>query len=744
MVDTGRIQELLQLSPLVEKAITFEEFLLELREHPERADSAAALLFRAVSAMGVERADDEADPDRRLYLQMLSDVGIPSFNAFKHVAGSQRFAVQVMRFLRSAGAGGAQAQQMLVVDGPPGSGKDYFKDGLVAALEQYTDTNRIYAVGSCPHHENPINLLRLLSKTQLVELSQVLGMGDALLRMVAASPQPCQHCYQQVMGSSDKPDQPPSFANVQVVALRLSTRSAGVADWQPGATISLAQALDRANRGFVSLTDAFVERSVREGETDERLLLLDATQYHRLPPIVKEQGMTSSIPSDTVIFASTNKRAFATFLGNVVPDKNAFTSRTVMVTLPYNLVRSEEVRTYAAERERFKQQAQFDPLVLKLLATVAILSRIAKPSVSGKFVHPLDVVAIYEGKRFQPKLRPETEFAATWEEPPKQPAAPFAFGDYGNYGRNKQERTSAETIEERPAMPQDGPIDVNLLWQYADLDEGSVGLDMRFMRGVLSSLNEYGLASDDGCVSSLTVLSLLHNLIYKQSMMDNITREQKLAFDRLVKWFGGVPAPVFVPANRPSIIESEYRRMLRELLLQVFAPDYHERADKLFREYRLHAPAAFEGVPTVKSPTLGMVPVNTLLVDELDRYRVGKAKGTTLSETDKQFRGQLDTLIGVLREEHMEKPGASADSFKLTWELVPDLANAIRAKLDEEIGLAIEKLLTTEVQSNLSPFDQAQMVTAQSALLAMGFTVSCQKTMLEYAKRTKVWSFKLN
>lgn len=184
--------------------------------------------------------------------------------------------------------------------------------------------------------------------------------------------------------------------------------------------------------------------------------------------------------------------------------------------------------------------------------------------------------------------------------------------------------------------------------------------------------------------------------------------------------------------------------MLRELLLQVFAPDYHERADKLFREYRLHAPAAFEGVPTVKSPTLGMVPVNYQLVDELDRYRVGKGKGATLSDADKQFRGQLDTLIGVLREEHMAKPGATADTFELTWETVPELANAIRAKLDAEIGLAIEKLLTTEVQSNLSPYDQAQLATAQSALLAMGFTAVCQKTMLEYAKRTKVWSFKLN
>jgi predicted Ser/Thr protein kinase len=767
-----RVRNLLRLSPLAEKSIGYDEFLAELAEHPERGDSAAAVLFRAITAMGVEDPAEETNPKRRQYLKLLKDLNIPSLRAFKHVAGSQRFALQPMTFLLSASAGGAQRQQMMIIDGGPGSGKDYFKDGMVRALEFFTDeVEKIFAVEGCPDHENPVNLLKLLKKAQLKELAEELKMGEALIKMVAMACEPCQHCYTQVMGTTHEPKEEPNFDLIKVVPVRLSVRSTGISDWQPGGNVSLAKALRKAGRGFISLPDCFIERKPREGETDERLLLLDATQYRRLPGEVDEKGLvTAASPLDTVILATTNKKALRAFLygekdtdgdtliAPVVPDADAFTSRAHQMRLPYNTVRCEEVRVYQDELNRFKVRTNLDPLVLEVLATVAVLSRLAKPRKKGKFVHPLDIVHLYEGEPFEAKLRPESEYDQVWD--PKATVSSYSGNSWdrpswsgygsGSSSSSKEKDTSKE--EELPPLPDGVPISAGLLWQFGDPNEGQNGLDMRTMLSLISRINQAGLkkagqdkSGKETCINSLELIGLLRGFIGGKSKASNNTPEQQAVYDRVLKWLGGIPVPGAAPTEKPDIVEAEYRRLLRALLMQVFAPDYDARAQKLFSDYRLHAPAVFEGKPTVKDPQMGQVPANTSLVDELDCHRLDKSKGAYLSEDDRSFRGKLDAIIGTLRDEFVEEHGAeAAKEFKVTWETIPELAKAIRGKLDAEIGLLMEKLITTEVKSDLTALQQEQLTRAESALKELGFCSACLKPVLEYAKRTKVWSFKLN
>jgi predicted Ser/Thr protein kinase len=276
---------------------------------------------------------------------------------------------------------------------------------------------------------------------------------------------------------------------------------------------------------------------------------------------------------------------------------------------------------------------------------------------------------------------------------------------------------------------------------------------MRTMLSLVSRINQAGLKmpGKEKCVNSLQVLGLLRGFMATKAKATNNTPEQQAVYDRVLKWLGGAPVPGEEPKEKPDIIEAEYRRMLRALLLQVFAPDYDVRAQKLFADYRLHAPVAFEGKPTVKDPLMGQVPVNTGLVDELDRYRLDKvkvekdAKEAPLSTEDKSFRGKLDALIGILRDDYVGEHGAeAAKDFKVTWETIPELGKAIRGKLDSEIGRLMEKLITTEVKSDLNVFEQEQLTRAESALTEAGFCPACVKPVLEYAKRTKVWSFKLS
>jgi hypothetical protein len=707
-----KLKALLRLSPLVEKPMPFGEFLADLSEHPERIEPAASGLYRAIMAMGVEDPEQEPDPERQMFLKALKENGIPSLKAFYHVSGSQRFATGPIAFLKSAAGGGKQREQMIVVWGGPGCGKDFFKDGMVGAVEAFTEGSKVFIVKGCPSNENPVNLLKLLKKDKLAELAEELGLNELLTKAVEMAPQPCEHCYKQLMGDLEHPVEEPDFDKLEVIPIRLSTRSAGIADWQPGGTVSLVDALNHAQRGFISMPDAFIERNPREGETDERLVLLDATEYKRLPGTKGAGGKVEAArPLDTVILATTNRKAFENFLAEVVPDKDAFTSRCVQLRMPYNTIRVEEVRTYKAQLERYKERCHYDPHVLKVLSTLAVLSRLAKPKSGQEFVHPLDIMRLYQGEPYEPKMRPSSEFSQVWE--PRS----SSYGSYGGsssssygggYGSSSSYRSDSSTKKDEEdggveKMPTDMPLSAGLLWQFADPLEGSQGLDMRTMLGLLSSINQAGLskgaskkkgakAKDEGscdtkscdakdhvhtadrkCISTLEVLMMLRGWMYKKSKAQNNTEEQQAVYDRCLKWLGGPPVPNEEPKAKPDVIESEYRRMLRDMLIQVFAPDYEQRAQKLFNDYKLHAGPAVEGKPTVKDPGMGTVPVNTGLLDDLDCYRVGKldkdgkANKGALTTEDKALRGQLDSIISVLREEYcamhvMTAPATSKSS----------------------------------------------------------------------------------
>jgi predicted Ser/Thr protein kinase len=737
-----RMKTLLQLTPLASKSISFEEFLLSLSEHPGRADTASAILFRAIESMGEEDIESEPNTKRRQYLRMLKDLDVPALKAFRHVAGSQRFAMQPMSFLRSASEGGAQRLQMIVFDGGPGSGKDFFKDGFVNALEYYTEeVEKIYAVKGCRHNENPVNLLKLLKPAALKALAEELEFPD-LTKAVDMACEPCPDCYKKLMGTVQEPKDTPCFECIEVLPMRVSTRSTGIADWQPGGKASLVAALRKANRGFLSMPDAFIERKPREGETDERLVLLDVTQYHRLPGETDEAGnVSSNSPHDAIILATTNRKALDGFLDSV-PDKDAFTGRSAILRLPYNTIRCEEVRAYQTELRRYKAQAVFDPLVLDVMATLAVLSRLAKPRKKGKFVHPLDILKLYQGDSIQPKLRPEADFSKVWDTP--GPSIP-------SFGRPAA-AASTEEVKEL-VIPDNMPVSAGLLWSVSDPEEGMNGLDMRLMMGLLSSINQYGLKKPgkEKFVTSLEVLNILRAVIFKKAKTPTNTEKQQEVFNRCLQWLGGVPLPGAEPPSTPELIEAEYRLMLREMLLQVFAPDYDQRAQKLFADYRLHVSALFKGDKSVRDPELGLIPVSTTKIDELDQYRVGKERRDSmgrfvesLTEEDKKFRGQLDALISLLRDEFFERPGANKEvPFKAEWDTIPEMAKAIRGKLDEEVGELIDKVITTEVKSDLNTSELARLEAAEKALEALGYVHGLRKPILEYAKRTKVWSFKL-
>ena len=126
---------------------------------------------------------------------MLKDLGIKLYTAFDHVRGSQRSVHNQMQHLRAAAANGYQLFLALIIKGPPGCGKSLFVDAFKRALEGQI----VYAVEGCPVHENPLNLLMLLSDKAIARLAASLNLTEeecegtdktSLREMLAVAGQP--------------------------------------------------------------------------------------------------------------------------------------------------------------------------------------------------------------------------------------------------------------------------------------------------------------------------------------------------------------------------------------------------------------------------------------------------------------------------------------------------------------------------------------------------------------------------
>jgi predicted Ser/Thr protein kinase len=731
------LSDALNLKPLVTPFGSFSKFLMELKNQRERVCTSAAVIMRALVEAGIEDPKEEKDPARRQYLEMLKENGIPSFKAFYHAAGTQRFAMSVLSFLKSAAANGQQLKQMLIIEGGAGSGKDFFTDGIMRALAL---SGRVFAIEGCEHHENPLNVLKLLSSEQLKQVGQVIGIPiQELEDLLAVAGKPCQHCFDKVFGHIHKPNGNPTLNALKVEEIRLEPRSAGLCSWQPGADYTLAAALKQANRGFLSLPDAFIERAPRLGETDERLLLLDATQERRVPGGNGSDVVSAPAPLDCVIVATTNPVAYSDFL-MTLPDQNAFTSRSVKLVMPYNTVPVEEQRAYHAVLALATERAPFDPLVVPMLATVAVLSRMAVPP-RGDFIHPIDKMRRYNGEYVDVKLLPQSRFEEFWFN--ATPPSSDMVGD---------------------ALEKDEPITAAALWKNAGATEGVNGLDMRFMLGVVSSINRVAAEAmskakemqakkkvskdkDKGQIKdrviTLEVMPLIKTLVLRQLYDSSLTGEQAEVAERVYQWLGGRRP---WGTDKPQLFEREYRRQLKQLILQVFSPDYERRAEDYFCEYKLHAPALFQGEATVSDPRQGaVVNVRRGIVDEIDRIMAGKSAGATLTKEDHHFGGNLEIHLMDAREKYIDEHPTDPDAHKKfveTWRTVPEIKAAIASMLDGEVGVKVEKILSTEIVTELSKEDQELFEKAKLALVEAGYAESVQKPVLEYAKRVKVWAHK--
>jgi predicted Ser/Thr protein kinase len=729
--------EHMKLKPIVADSLNFVQFLGRLKTEPHIADTAPALILRAIKSRGV--VDIEKEPvARRPYLELLQTMRVPAWKAFDHVRGSQRTVQRIMTHLEAAAANGYQLRQALLLIGGPGCGKSFLADAIKASLEG----ELVYVVDGCPVHENPINLLKLLSKEQVDAIAEELELtdpakGPTLQMLVSVAGDPCNYCWEKVMkqpreehkhdGACEHHDEggckhhqhkegefsaEPDLSKVAISEMRLSSRMFGIATWaQTEGGCSLVDAIRQGCGGMVDIPEMFAVQVAEEGKTLEVDCLIDVTDGRKLPDTRSCGDRSGYLPANVLILGQSNQGSWDAFLvGQKDPDK--FTRRVNQLSVPYITVRVEEELAYTGFLNGLKQKPHFDPNALLLAATLAVGSRLKEQS----GLSPVDKVRLNNGETFIVKK-----------------ADSYGKGVSVGSSSGSAQWTEKELMELRTKQE-----DVK---DERDR-EGMFGLTMSFMLSFVGQVAESTMRGPKHpafkdqapCVTAIGMIDALRAKLESYKQSNGLTSQQKKIVENLLTVWLKKPVDI---NDVPGLLEREYRRLLRQQILDSFAPDYESRAQGLFEQYKLHARAWADGKTKVKLPGLNKeIDVKVEILDQIDK---GKSLKSSQWSDVKGWRGSLDAQIINLTHSHGTLQSDDAEKIVIDWTTLPELKQAIEDFLNAEIAVKVGRILSKKYDL-LDEEDQVSFNGAFASFEKIGYCKVCFARAMEYAKELELWA----
>jgi serine protein kinase len=362
---------------------TFRDYLSMVMKQPSLAQRAHARLYNMIKRTGVQ-ADDEGKEHYAFFEQDLFGIDEPL--------------ARVVEYFKAAAMGSDVGRRVLLLYGPPSSGKSQLVILLKRGLEVYTQTDEgaIYAIADCPQHEDPLNLMPHPLRKDFQAETDIHIEGE-LCPLCAV------HLREQYQGDiyrvpvkrlffSEKermgigtfvPSDPKSQDIAELVgSIDLSTVGDYGSESDPRA-YRFDGELNVANRGLME----FIEML----KADERFLyvLLTLSQEKNI-----KTGRFPLIYADECVISHTNETEFNEFLGN--KKSEALHDRMIMVRIPYNLKVSQEERIYQKLlRATSLEGVHMAPHTLRVAAIFAVLSRLEEPKMSGLTL--LKKLRLYDG-----------------------------------------------------------------------------------------------------------------------------------------------------------------------------------------------------------------------------------------------------------------------------------------------------------------------------------------------------------
>ncbi len=351
---------------------TFRDYLYLVRSEPRVGQLAHARIFEMVRAAGVET--DQA-------------TGTEKYRFFQNdLFGVDEALAQIMEYFKAASLGSDVGRRILMIYGPPSSGKSQLVILLKRGLEEFTHApeGTIYAIADCPMHEEPLHLVPPQFRSDFLneykiriegELCPMCAMNLATKYENDIYAVPVKRIMfserDRVGIGTFVPADPKSQDITELVgSIDLSTIGEYGSESDPRA-YRFDGELNVANRGLME----FIEML----KADERFLyvLLTLSQEKNI-----KTGRFPLIYADEVVVAHTNEAEFNTFMAD--KKSEALQDRMIVVRMPYNLRVTAEQKIY----DKLLRQSKFGdihvaPHTLQVASMFAVLTRLEEPKMKG-------------------------------------------------------------------------------------------------------------------------------------------------------------------------------------------------------------------------------------------------------------------------------------------------------------------------------------------------------------------------
>ena len=360
---------------------TFADYLAMVVENPSVVKLAHARVRDAILAQKVDTLP----------------TGEPIYRLFeKDIFGLDDVLKQVVEYFEAAAKGTETRKRILLLLGPPASGKSTIVALIKKALEDYTRTDEgaVYAIAGCPMQEEPLHLiphsLRPVLKEQYgIEIEGELNPRNRYLLRTKHNGNIADVPVERVVFSEHEavgigyyvatnPNADSSLLVGSIDTDRLDGDRTEVA----GQAFRMDGEFNVANRGMIEMVEIF--------KADKHLLttLLGLAQEQ----VIKMEKF-GSIYSEQVIIGHSNEGDFNTFA--LDEHSEALKDRIIAIQVPYNLRVSEEVKIYDKVNMMGEEAGIcIAPLSLQVASTFAVLSRLDQPTRQGMTL--LDKMRLYD------------------------------------------------------------------------------------------------------------------------------------------------------------------------------------------------------------------------------------------------------------------------------------------------------------------------------------------------------------
>ena len=371
---------------------SFAEYLEMVREDPSVSRLSHRLIYDAILREGVEE----------------SPFGDPIYTLFKDkIYGQDEGLRRIIEYFGSASRRLEIRKRILLLLGPPASGKSSVVALIKDALERYTrtDAGTVYAIKGCPMQEEPLHLIPDQLRPDLLNESGIHVEGQLCPRCryelatkykgdiakmpvarVVFSEQAAVGIGYYVAQSASADDASLLVGSIDEDELRGERLEVA------GKAFRLDGELNVANRGLIEFVEIF--------KADQHLLttLLGLAQEQ----LVKMERF-GSVYADEAIIAHSNEGDYTKFMADQFSE--ALRDRIIAVQVPYNLQVKDEVQIYTKMiEESGLERVHLPPLTLTTMSVFAILSRLTPPP-KGRAIKLLDILRLYDDQvlpRFSP------------------------------------------------------------------------------------------------------------------------------------------------------------------------------------------------------------------------------------------------------------------------------------------------------------------------------------------------------